>query len=301
MEPSWFPILHLLTVRSALSITEIAAELHQTHSAVHQTARAMEQHQLLLSRRDRRDERRRVLKLSSKGQRLVAQLQPVWKVIRSCAEELIAESGIDLLGALRKMEKSLDSRAYYERISESIPALRGPVAEIVDYRPAYKKWFRRLNLEWLEELLEVEPADERMLSDPNGQIIRRGGRILFALKRDEVVGTVALIRLDQHTVELAKMAVTARARGQGIGRALAEAALARAEEMGAATVVLHTVPKLEAACQLYESLGFSVDPAGEEEETGFERRTIRMVLELKGGRRSGTARARCSPGRRRNV
>jgi hypothetical protein len=72
------------------------------------------------------------------------------------------------------METSLDSRAYYERISESIPALRGHATEIVDYRPAYKKWFRRLNLEWLEELLSVEPADERLLSDPNGQIIRRG-------------------------------------------------------------------------------------------------------------------------------
>jgi len=280
MEPRWFPLLHLLSRRSPLSITEIADALHQTHSAVHQTARPMESEGLLLSRRDRQDERRRVLRLSRKGQRLVGRLEPVWKVIHSCAEELTDESGVDLLEALRRIEQSLDSRAYYERLSESIPSLQGPVVEIVDYRPAYKKWFRRLNLEWLEELLEVEPADERLLSDPNGQIIRKGGHILFALKRDVVVGTVALIRLDERTFELAKMAVTARARGQGIGRVLAEAALDRAREMGATSVVLHTVPKLVAAGRLYESLGFVVDPAGEHEETGFARKTILMVLEL---------------------
>jgi ribosomal protein S18 acetylase RimI-like enzyme len=114
-----------------------------------------------------------------------------------------------------------------------------------------------------------------------------------------VVGTVALIRLDEHTFELAKMAVTAHARGQGIGRALAEAALTRARETGATTVVLHTVPKLEAAGRLYESLGFAVDPAGDEEETGFKRRTIRMVLRLSSESRSGTRRAPHSPGRGR--
>ena len=58
----------------------------------------------------------------------------VWVAIRSCAEELIEESGSDLLSALHRMEESLDSRPYHERIRQSIPALRGPVIEIVEYR-----------------------------------------------------------------------------------------------------------------------------------------------------------------------
>jgi DNA-binding MarR family transcriptional regulator/predicted N-acetyltransferase YhbS len=289
MEPRWFPVLHLLSVRAPLSITEIADELRLTHAAVNQTAGTMELRGLVRSRKGRPDGRRRILILSRKGHRLVERLRPVWNTIRSRAEELIDEAGVDLLAALDRMEESLSHRSYYERIAESIPELRERTVEIVEYRPAYKKHFRSLNLEWLETELTVEPPDERLLSDPSGQILRKGGRILFARTPSGVVGTVALIRLDARTFELGKMAVTERARGRGIGRCLAVAALALARELDAETVVLHTVPKLVAAGRLYESLGFVLDPAGEHEDTGYERKTIRMVKKLRPAqrRRSG--------------
>jgi len=52
------------------------------------------------------------------------------------------------------------------------------------------------------------------------------------------------------------LATRPAARGQGIGRALAEACLARARGLGAREIGLHTAPFMVAARALYESLGF---------------------------------------------
>lgn len=128
---------------------------------------------------------------------------------------------------------------------------------ITGYRPAYRKHFERLNREWIEALFKMEPEDERMLRDPNGQIIRRGGEILFAVVDSEVVGTAALIDRGDDHLELAKMAVTEPWQGLGIGRRLAEAVLDRARSRGANRVTLLTNPRLRRAMVLYLSLGFT--------------------------------------------
>lgn len=56
--------------------------------------------------------------------------------------------------------------------------------------------------------------------------------------------------------ELARLAVAAAARRQGVGRALVESATARARGLGAEAVVLWSRPHQTAAHALYESLGW---------------------------------------------
>lgn len=279
MKPRWFPLLRLLAERGSLSVTEAAGELKLTHPAVNQIAAAMGTRGLVRSRRGRGDERRRVLSLSAKGRRLVADLEPVWEVIRRCTQELIDESGVDLLAALDRVEGSLERRSMVERIGDSIPRLRTTSFEIVDYRPAYRKWFERLNREWLERDFAVEPGDAKLLADPSGRILRKGGCILFAVADGSPVGTAALLRIDANKFELTKMAVAQAQRRRGIGRALAEAAVARALSLGARTILLHTSPELKPAIRLYRSLGFRRDRSRRFGEIPYARKTIRMVLD----------------------
>jgi hypothetical protein len=75
---------------------------------------------------------------------------------------------------------------------------------IVRFDPAYRDAFRQLNLAWLTRYLIIEPIDERVLADPEGEILAPGGEILFALLGGEVVGTVALKAEAEGVFELAK-------------------------------------------------------------------------------------------------
>lgn len=155
--------------------------------------------------------------------------------------------------------------------------------EIVGYRPAFRRHFERLNREWIEALFEMEPEDERVLRDPNRQIIRRGGEVLFALVDGEVVGTTALLDAGEGRFELAKMAVTEPWRGLGIGRRLAEAALERARARGAERVTLLTNPHLRRAMVLYLSLGFT---AKTDQEAAARMARPSLVMELRLDRRA---------------
>jgi ribosomal protein S18 acetylase RimI-like enzyme len=69
-------------------------------------------------------------------------------------------------------------------------------------------------------------------------------------------GCVALRRLDAGTAEIKRLYVRAAHRGAGLGRALAQAAIAAARETQARRVVLDTLPTMPEAQLLYRSLGF---------------------------------------------
>ncbi len=277
-EPRWFPVFYLLSEQSPLAVTEIARELHVTHPAVNQVAGAMEKAGLIISWRDKKDDRKRLLALSASGKDLVIRLMPLWSDIKRAACELLDASGTDLLAALDRIESALDSAGMFERIKAQIKKRQLETVEIINYKPCYRKYFRMFNLEWLEKYFSVEPIDKKILGDPNGQILKKGGQILFVRVGGEIVGTVALIRHNKATFELAKMAVTEKAQGRQVGKRLAQAAIDRARSLGAHTIVLNTSPKLAVANKLYRQLGFVRVAPTLQEELGYQRPTITLKL-----------------------
>ena len=80
--------------------------------------------------------------------------------------------------------------------------------------------------------------------------------MLVARFDDLAVGCVALKRLSNKACEMKRLYVRPAARGSGTGRALVEASIARARELGYATMRLDTLPAMDAARTLYLSLGF---------------------------------------------
>lgn len=135
--------------------------------------------------------------------------------------------------------------------------------EIVAYQPHHREAFSALNRQWLEAYFHVEPEDERVLSDPEGAIIHKGGLILMALVDGQAVGTCALMGYHAGTVELAKMAVSPDFQGRGIGRELVDRAILWAREMGATRIMLTTNDQLKTAIEMYKRAGFvCVEPSG---------------------------------------
>ncbi len=152
-------------------------------------------------------------------------------------------------------------------------------AEILPYRDEFRPDFERLNREWIEEFFVVEEADREVFADPYNKIIAPGGQVFFVLEDGVAKGTCAVLRRNAATYELAKMAVTASARGRGFGVLLIRSIIDFARGAGAEELILSSNTKLAAALRLYEKYGFQPIPHISDER--YHRVDIMMRLSLR--------------------
>ena len=150
-----------------------------------------------------------------------------------------------------------------------------------DYTPNDAAAFRDLNLAWVEAFFTVEDEDRAQLEDPNTHIFDKGGAILIAEYEGEAVGTVGLVPgHHEGMLELIKMSARSDIQGKGIGRALMDAAIEKAREMGASQIWLETNTSLEAALALYRKSGFRELTGDELTPTPYDRCNCQMLLDL---------------------
>jgi N-acetylglutamate synthase-like GNAT family acetyltransferase len=148
---------------------------------------------------------------------------------------------------------------------------------IIPFTSEFKEEIKILNLEWLNKYFKVEAKDDIMLSDPQGEIIDKGGLIFYAKYNHKIVGTVSLLKIDETTFELSKMAVTDGVQGIGIGQKLPQHCLFIANEKGIKKLILYSNRKLLAAIYLYQKFGFKEVPL---ESGNYERADSKMEKSL---------------------
>ncbi len=139
--------------------------------------------------------------------------------------------------------------------------------------------FSSLNLAWIEGYFWVENKDKEVFSDPEKYIIQTGGEIFFALEKDLVIGTCALIPAAENSMELGKMAVNEKYQNKGIGRRIIEHCILWCKEKEKEEIELITSSKLAQAIHLYEKMGFRIVPFNDGELV-YERGDVKMKLEL---------------------
>jgi GNAT superfamily N-acetyltransferase len=71
-----------------------------------------------------------------------------------------------------------------------------------------------------------------------------------------LIGSAAVKHLPDGAAELKRLYVRPAARGTGLGKQLAAAAIDRARDLGYAVIRLDTLPRMEAARGIYGALGF---------------------------------------------
>ncbi len=114
-EPRWFTLFYALKGGDELALMELSTMLNQTHPAVNQVANVLVKKGLVTERKDKQDQRKRLLKLSPKGLKLAQQLEPLWAKIKVANDELLAESA-NILDDLSKVEAALDAKSMTDRI-----------------------------------------------------------------------------------------------------------------------------------------------------------------------------------------
>lgn len=150
---------------------------------------------------------------------------------------------------------------------------------VVTYRPAHADAWYSLNEGWIIECgFVLEPKDQKVLKDAQGQVSSLGGQI-FMVEDDtgDIVGCCALMAMGEGSLELAKMAVRPDVRGKGLSKLLMEACIDGAKAVDAKRLYLETNSALAPALRLYEQFGFSYLPT---RDTPYARADVFMELWL---------------------
>ena len=149
--------------------------------------------------------------------------------------------------------------------------------KIIGFREDLAVYFTELNLAWLKKYFVAEPIDNEILSDPKKFIIDKGGFIFFATAEEKVVGTFALIKIDNDRYELSKMAVDEDFQGNKAGNIMLGFCMKEVKKLQATKLILYSNTKLHPAIHLYKKYGFKEAPLANPES---KRANIKMEINL---------------------
>jgi DNA-binding MarR family transcriptional regulator len=113
-EPKWFPVIYTLYHKDTLSVVEIANEIGYTHPSTISLLKELEKQKLIRSKKDKIDERKRLLQLTAKGQEMIVKMRPVWDIIANVLNE-IAGNENHLLKAINEAESKIANQSFLQR------------------------------------------------------------------------------------------------------------------------------------------------------------------------------------------
>lgn len=116
-EPKWFPVIYTLHIKEMLSVVEIANEIGYSHPSTISLLNELEKLKMISSKKDKSDERKRLIVLTPKGKELVVKMQPVWTIMKNTLAE-IADNQNNLLKAIEEAEQKLATQGFFQRVSE---------------------------------------------------------------------------------------------------------------------------------------------------------------------------------------
>ena len=279
LKPKWFPVFYVLSTNRERSITAIANEIGHSHPSVSVIIREMAKAGIVSQKADANDGRKTIVQLTEKGEDIALKIKDQYTDVNSAVEEALAQTTHNIWKAMEEFEYLLDQKSLIKRVLEQKKKRAAKAVRIVPYSSEYRKPFKILNEEWIRKYFKMEEMDHKALDHPKEYILDNGGYIAVALYENEPVGVCALIKMEHpdYDYELAKMGVSPKAQGLGIGWLLGKAIIEKAKELGAQNIYLESNTILVPAITLYRKLGFK-KVAGH--PTPYERCNIQMALEL---------------------
>ncbi|MDY0780251.1 bifunctional helix-turn-helix transcriptional regulator/GNAT family N-acetyltransferase [Tenacibaculum sp. IB213877] len=280
LKPKWFPVFYYLSNhKEAKPITIIANEIGHSHPSVIKIVKEMSKAGLVEEKKDEYDGRKNNISLTQKGIKVSTQIQEQYSDVEQTIKNILSKTKNNLWFAIQEFEYLLGQKSLYERVLEEKKKRESANIKILEYLPEHHSAFKQLNEEWIKTYFKIEEADRKALDNPQEYILNNGGKILVAVENNEILGVCALIKMNDidYDYELAKMAVSPKARGKGIGYLLGKSIIEKAKFLGAKSLYLESNTILKPAIALYNKLGFKKIVG---HSTPYERCNIQMELKL---------------------
>jgi len=252
---SWFPVYYVLALsESPLTVLQIAEQIDFSHITVKNVLRELEKEELVSIEANPADKRSKLVSLSPKGQKLIYRLKPLWISVSSALKKVFQSGHPDFINILNRIDHQIEKNP----INSMVAQQEVESVEVVDYKPGLNKHFHELAGPWLTEELsgQLKEEDGIALQNPDEAHFMDGGFLFYAIYKDQIVGFVALIRLDDDAFELAKLYINPNHRNLGIDTLLIERCISRCNENHALELWLQTSISKTAAHNIYDALGF---------------------------------------------
>ncbi len=275
-DPYLFPTFNTIINLEKTTNTKIREVLHITQPAVTQSLHKLFKRDLIALSLDDEDKRKKWIQLSPKGEVLFLQLQPIWSVLDQTVKQFTVYDAPSLLEHVNYFEEQLKNGTFMNTVLEKITNLN--TIQIIDHEVQYASSFYELNIEWLKTFFYVEDFDKEVLGKPQQYVLDPGGHIFYAKEKNNIVGTVALMKESEKSFELTKMAVAPNQRGKKIGQQLMQHCVDFAKKNNFDRLFLYSNTKLENAIYIYRKFGFAEVPV--EANSPYQRSDIKMILDL---------------------
>jgi len=147
-EPSWFAVFFSLDKYGRLTMSEIAANLGVTQSAISQTVSSLEKKGFVKIETADGDKRVRFVSFTEKAAKLLSKIKPIWKIIKSKMREMLneGENSKYMLEALSELEYLFVKKGLSDRVLES---LKEKNYRVEKYKQAHFTELKRLTFSWI--------------------------------------------------------------------------------------------------------------------------------------------------------
>ena len=258
IQTTHFPLIAALEANGPLSVSAAVDATGVSQPAITRIHNALQKMGLTGTRPIEGDNRQKEIYLTPAGEALITEMRAsFWPAVREAAEQLCLYPEHELLAEIALVESRLSDQPLSARIER---AANPSGLKIVEFSDDLAPHFDRISREWVEDMFRLEAEDIAMIENPRARVIDKGGTILFVEDPElGIVGTCALMPMEDGSVELTKMGVLSAARGRRAGDFLMRQILKRARQMKVRDLFLLTNSKCAAAILLYEKYGFRHD------------------------------------------
>lgn len=251
---SWFPVYSVLAdSRSPVTVMNIAKQIAFSHITVKNILRQLEAEKLVIIRSNPEDKRSKTAQLSAEGRKLLSKLKSIWIDFAAALQSVFESGHPDFLSILKRIDREITFLPIHERVKDL-----ADVIKIVDYKPSLKEYFNKLAGKRPTELHDGKPEqdDNFSLDNPDQNYILNGGFVFFAVFKGDVVGTIALKRLDEDSFEFTRLFIDPEYMNLGISTKLIEKCISRCRENRAEELWHQSTMRMPEAHKLYFKLGF---------------------------------------------